>query len=132
MGNTPLPAEGTFLLPGNYVAVPVERLGAEPEPLLAPVVPPEPPANLLPASTLPLIEGPRDRIAEARCPDCNALLGRGVAMGEPLYCRKCKMTHPAGGPIAPKVLQRTTRRVARDADGYITEVSEEVIDASDA
>lgn len=76
IGRDPDIDEGLFFVPSNYEVKPFEELGEEPDPPPAPVIPapePEDPAAL----------------AEARCGQCNRLLGRDV-VGARFDCPRCK------------------------------------------
>lgn len=57
-GKDPHPTEGTFFVPSNAVATPIERLGVEPEPI-DPPAPAEPPITTMTLRPLQLTEGIR-------------------------------------------------------------------------
>ena len=80
-GMEPMPAEGTFLIPANYMVLSAAQLSS-PETV---TVLPSPIAALHAA-----------RVPEARCPDCGKLCGKDVLAGESIYCRRCKTAFAAG------------------------------------
>ena len=104
LGSKPdAPAPGSF--PAPAAPAPDEN-GAAPAP-----VPAKPPA-------------PAARNTQARCPDCNKLLGKNIKSGAKLWCDRCNKQTTIGDPPAPA---KTTvkKTVERDAAGLITAVTEE-------
>jgi len=80
IGLDPDPKEGTFLIPANIV--PTQRENLE--------EPPEPPPSIAPV--MPALPEPAEEgkvVVEARCPNCNRLLGHDVS-GARFDCPRCK------------------------------------------
>jgi HK97 family phage portal protein len=80
IGLDPNPKEGTFLIPANIVPTQREDLEEPPEP--PPAI-----APVMPALPEPAEEG--KVVVEARCPNCNRLLGHDVS-GARFDCPRCK------------------------------------------
>jgi phage portal protein BeeE/DNA-directed RNA polymerase subunit RPC12/RpoP len=75
IGFDPNPADGTFLVPANYMIL---KAGA----FEAPPPPPAPPPALPP--------GPAALVEEVRCTKCGRKVGEGVNVGASLTCVRCR------------------------------------------
>lgn len=126
IGLSPQPPKGSiFYVPSSSVPTQIERLGEAPEPaqavaaaLMRALAPPAPEPPQLEERT-------RERVAEARCPACNALGGKNTIRGELTWCRKCKQDFPAGGAVVDgQVLRVLRRRFERDAEGRVSAIVE--------
>jgi phage FluMu protein Com len=59
-------------------------------------------------------------VEEARCPECNKLLGKNVGQAS-LYCERCKVEREFGADYGI-INGREKKTVRRDTDGNIVEI----------
>jgi len=97
IGLDPDVKEGMFLIPANIVPTEFDDLTVQPEPMPA-AVPPQIPAVVEalratfapPQLTMGTIVDMGNVVAEARCSECNRLLGHEVGVGSKIWCSRCK------------------------------------------
>jgi len=87
IGRDPAVSEGKFFVPSNVQPVEFDDLCAEPEPVSAPPVQPEP----MPMEPMAAI------IERPSCPTCHRGNGRNVQAGAALWCRTCKTEFVVSG-----------------------------------
>lgn len=105
IGVDPKPKEGTFLVPSNVVATPVQQLDEPPAPVV--VQPQIPEKTQAPAAAI---------IEEVHCPKCGRWIGRNMNAGATAYCPKDKEVPVGEAPSGP--LKKITT-LERDENGKI-------------